>query len=288
MQYKFLLSPWKDEFIGTLSETQKELFISSPFLNLEGVKVLSGAIKIKKSIKISLVTNLTTKNIVNEVTEPSALLELYKQFPQVKISSLGRLHAKVYLIDDRVGIITSANLTSGGLINNFEYGVLIDDESIISAIKDDMVKYYSLGNILDKDLLERVNEESKKINRIRSKTQNLIENTKLRQLLRKSVDSLNFELLKNRVKEGNTINAIFSDTILYLLKKKGALTTEEIHPLVQTMHPDICDDSIDRVINGQHFGKKWKHLVRNAQQGLKKNQFIKLANGKWQLTNQKT
>ncbi|HOL66222.1 MAG TPA: hypothetical protein PKX93_02030, partial [bacterium] len=100
-------------------------------------------------------------------------------------------------------------------------------------------------------------------------------------------DSLNLELLKNRIKDGKTINAIFCDTILYLLKKKGPLSTKEIHPLIQTIHADICDDSVDRVINGQHFGKKWKHLVRDAQQSLKKNRLIKLENGKWQLTSKK-
>lgn len=283
MQYKFLLSPWKNEFINIISETKKELFVSSPFINIMGVRILSDAIRIKSSIEISIVTNLTTRNIINEITEPSALLELYKQFAQVKISSLGRLHAKVYLIDNKIGIITSANLTSGGLVNNFEYGVLIDDKNIISAIKEDMLKYYSLGNILDRDLIEKINEESNKIYRIRNRTQNVIKNTKLAQLLRKSTDSLDFELLKNRIKEGKTINAIFSDTILYLLKKKDALSTEEIHPLIQTMHPDICDDSIDRVINGQHFGKKWKHLIRDAQQALKKRGLIFLKNNKWHL-----
>lgn len=283
MQYKFLLSPWKNEFIDAISKTRKELFMSSPFINIEGVKVLSDAIQIKTSIEISLVTNLTTQNIINGVTEPAALLELYKQFTQVKISSLGRLHAKVYLIDNKIGIITSANLTSGGLVSNFEYGVLINDKNIISIIKEDMSKYYSLGNVLDKDLLEKISEESNKLYRIRDKTHNIIKNTKLAQLLKKSKDFLDFELLKNRVKEGKTINAIFSDTIVYLLKKKDMLSTEEMHPLIQAMHPDICDNSIDRIIDGQHFGKKWKHQVRNAQQALKKNGLIYLKGEKWYL-----
>jgi HKD family nuclease len=283
MQYKFLLSPWKNEFINAISETKKELFVSSPFINIEGVRILSNAVQTKSSIEISLVTNLTTQNIVNGITEPAALLELYKQFVQVKISSLGRLHAKVYLIDDRIGIITSANLTKGGLVNNFEYGVLIDDKSVICAIKEDMLKYYSLGNVFDKNLLEKIVEESNKIQKIQNRSQEIIKNTKLARLLRKYTDSLDFELLKNRIKEGKTINAIFSDTILYFLEKKGALSTEEIHPLIQAMHPDICDDSIDRVINGQHFGKRWKHLVRNAQQALKKRGLIFLKNNKWHL-----
>ena len=283
MKYKFLLSPWKNEFINVISETRKELFVSSPFINVEGVRILSDAVQTKSSIEISVITNLTTQNIVNGITEPAALLELYNQFGQVKISSLGRLHAKVYLIDNTIGIITSANLTSGGLIGNFEYGVLIDDKEIISTINKDMQKYYSLGNVLNKDLLKKISEESDELYRIRDKIENLSKNTRLVELLKKRTEVLDVELLKNRIKDGRTINAIFSDTILYLLKKKGALSTNEIHPLIQTMHPDICDDSIDRVINGQHFGKKWKHLVRDAQQSLKKKGLIELRGIEWHL-----
>ena len=284
MQYKLLISPWKNEFIDIISETEDELFISSPYVNIGGVKILSDSVQTKSGVEVSLITNLTTQNIVNGATEPKALLELYKQFGQVKISSLGRLHAKVYLIDNRIGVITSANLTRGGLVNNFEYGVLIDDKAIISAIKEDMIKYYSLGNILGKDLLEHVSEESIKLGSIRDKTKDFIKETKLAELLKKSTDALDTKLLKNKIKDGKTVNEIFSDTILYILKKKSPLSTKELQPLIQSIHPDICDDSIDRVIDGQHFGKKWKHSIRNAQQSLKKMGLIYLEEGKWRLT----
>ncbi|MEM0492369.1 MAG: phospholipase D-like domain-containing protein [Candidatus Thermoplasmatota archaeon] len=283
MQYKFLLSPWKNKFIDTIRKTREELFISSPFVNFDGVKILSDSIKTKTDIKLTIITNFTIQNIINGVTEPTALLELHRQFGQVKISSLGRLHAKVYLVDDKMGIITSANLTSGGLISNFEYGVLIDDKYIISQIKEDMLKYYSIGNVLDRDLLEKISKETTRLYDIRNKTEELVKDTRLGKLLKKSIETIDVELLKNRIRDGKTINAIFSDTILYLLEKKGALSTEEIHPMIQTIHPDICDDSVDRVINGQHFGKKWKHLVRNAQQSLKKKGLICLEGDKWHL-----
>lgn len=48
------------------------------------------------------------------------------------------------------------------------------------------------------------------------------------------------------------------------------MATEELHLLVKDIHPDLCDDSFDRVIYGRHFGKLWKHQVRNAQSYLKK------------------
>lgn len=284
MQYKLLPWPWEDEFKDALSHTKRELIISSPFIDVTGAKILSSAVSARKSVGISLVTNLTTQNIANGFTDPAALLELHRQFRQVKISSLGGLHAKVYIIDNKAAIISSANLTGGGLLNNFEYGVLIEEKDVVSAIKEDISNYFSLGNIFDRNVLKEISKEADKIHETRNKTQNVIRSTKLARLLRSSTYALNFKLLRNRIKEGKTINAIFSDTILYLLKKKGPLSTDALHPLVQTIHPDICDDSIDRVIDGQHFGKKWKHLVRNAQQGLKKKGLIELKDSKWRLT----
>jgi HKD family nuclease len=281
---KFLISPWKNEFIDIIKQVREELFVSSPYIDQKGVDLLCKIIKRKDRIKLSLITNLTIPNIVNKFTDPIALLKLHKNFNLVKISSLGRLHAKVYLIDNIGGIITSANLTGGGLITNFEYGVFINDKKIISEVKEDMLKYFSLGNVFDKEALEKIAEEAQKIYKVKKETDNFIGKTKLAQLLKQTTENLSIELLKNRVKEGKTINAIFSDTILYLLKKKGPLTTAELHPLIQSIHPDICDDSIDRVINGQHFGKKWKHQVRSAQQFLKKQGLIyRDKNGKWRL-----
>lgn len=101
MKYKFLSFSWKDEFIDIISRTKEVLFISFPFINIERVKILSNCFLKKSSINISLLTNLTSQNIINRSTEPAALLELYKLFDQVRISSLGKLHAKVYKQDPK-------------------------------------------------------------------------------------------------------------------------------------------------------------------------------------------
>jgi hypothetical protein len=61
------------------------------------------------------------------------------------------------------------------------------------------------------------------------------------------------------------------------------MATEQMHPLIQAIHPDLCDDSIDRVIDGKRFGKKWKHAVRTAQQQLKKRGVVKYEEGLWRL-----
>ena len=82
---------------------------------------------------------------------------------------------------------------------------------------------------------------------------------------------------------GRTAHAIFADAIRHLLRRKP-MTTVEINQTIRSIHPDLCDDNIDRVINGQHFGKKWKHAVRTAQAFLRRKGEIRLENDKWQLT----
>ena len=67
-----------------------------------------------------------------------------------------------------------------------------------------------------------------------------------------------------------------------LLKRYGPLPTEQMHPKIEVIHPDLCDNNIDRVIDGKHFGKKWKHAIRTAQQHLKKTGEIELVNRRWQ------
>ena len=61
------------------------------------------------------------------------------------------------------------------------------------------------------------------------------------------------------------------------------MSTVELHPKVQKLLPDLCDDSVELVIDGQHFGKRWKHAVRNAQQYLKLHGQIVFDGKRWSL-----
>lgn len=282
--YRLLTSPWSSQFADTLGQARTELFISSPFANAGGVRALAEAAKQRSSVNLILLTSLTLQNVMSGATDPTALRVLYEQFGHVRISSLPRLHAKVYIVDQKIGIITSANLTSGGLGANFECGVQIDNAETVAGIREDMNRYFVLGNVLTREVLYVVAEEANDLTRIRREAERAIGRSGLATRLSRASSKIELELLRNRVREGRTVNSIFSETTLYALEKAGALTTEELHGFIQPIHPDICDDSIDRIINGQHFGKRWKHLVRNAQQYLKRRGLIDMTNGRWHLS----
>lgn len=50
----------------------------------------------------------------------------------------------------------------------------------------------------------------------------------------------------------------------------GPRTTAVLGAEVSQLLPDLCDDGEELVINGERYGKAWKHSLRNAQQHLKR------------------
>ena len=278
--YELVTSPAEKMISVVFKEARNDIFIASPYVKDYGAQVILNNANVKH---VRLLTNLDISNVTSHGFDLNAILKLWDKF-EFSVSSLGKLHAKVYIADKRIACITSANLTCGGLRENYEYGVLIRDISLVSEILSDMEKYFSLGNIFGLTTIKSILKDVEEIKSIREKLEDSLETKQLQKMLKRKEDYLQTKILQNRV-QGQTINAIFVNTIIYLLSTRGALSTEEMHPLIQNIHPDICDDSIDRVIQGQHFGKKWKHYVRNAQQSLKQNKKVDLRDGKWCLRN---
>jgi len=64
------------------------------------------------------------------------------------------LHAKTYIFDSQRAIITSANLTLGGLKNNYECGVLIHDSNTAGQLKADFLQIFA-----DEEKVSAVTEE---------------------------------------------------------------------------------------------------------------------------------
>lgn len=268
--------PIENKLVQLLKKAEKNLFIATPFIKDYGIEIILDNAKVKV---LKILTNLDAANITGLGFDIESLLRLWSRF-EVSIASLGKLHAKAYIADDKIAFLTSANLTRSGLKENYEYGVILQDREFVSVILDDMNKYFNLGNVFDREIIKSIINDVNDIRRLKQKIEKNIELKNLNISLKQKEDNLQTKILQNRIK-GKTINGIFADTMKYLLETKGPLSTKELHPFIQNIHPDICDDTIDRVIDGQHFGKKWKHLARNAQQYLKRNGIISLEKGKW-------
>jgi hypothetical protein len=214
-------------------------------------------------------------------TNVNAILQVSTCLPHTQIRFIPTLHAKVYVADTKRAIITSANLTDGGLYRNLEYGVEVDDPAIVREVRKDVEDYAALGALVPTitmvalaDAANRVSIEKKVVEEDAAR--------EVRAALRKLLETADNTVFQART-AGRSLSAILEDTIIYLLRRRPLATTE-IHARVQQIHPDLCDDTVDRVIDGRSYGRRWKHSVRTAQSHLKERGLIRLHEGRWMVS----
>ncbi len=281
---ELLPSPWATTFYALVSLAQKELLIASPFLSSQPLERIIRIVEdrdMDNSLHVQVVTNFAVDSMLSGSLDVSALLRLAQSIPNSTVTYLPGLHAKIYIADSKAAVVTSANLTSNGLTGNREYGVLLRDASLVSRVREDLTKYASLGNTVSLSTLEALSAAASELKAVRKQVDNSI-GAELRAAFEQRTEEARVELLKVRAK-GKTTHGILCDTILYLLEQRGSLTTAELNILVQQIHPDLCNDAIDRVIDGVHFGKKWKHYVRTSQVGLRRRGLIERDGRYWKL-----
>ena len=279
---QLLVSPWTGAFEVFARSITKSALIVTPYVTAEPLQRMSRHLKSRKRPKIEILTDLAVESMLQGSTSPEALVDFCGDIPSTEIRHLPGLHAKVYVADEREAIVTSANFTRGGLAANYEYGVRISDPPVVRQILDDLEGYAALGAEVPPLQLTQLADIAIRLKRQHSQVLASARRS-LRDAFHEQMEAAQETLLELRAKSSQSTNAIFSRTILYLLKR-GPLSTRELHPLIQKIHPDICDDTIDRVIQGVRFGKRWKHMVRNAQQSLKQQGLISFDNGRWSLT----
>lgn len=286
MSPSLLRSPWSDVFEQLVDRAQSSFLACSPYIGRGPTDRIISRVSLKRNheqFSIRVLTDLSRENIVAGSTDLSALLALVCSGSKVEIRFLPSLHAKTYIADEIQAVVTSANLTDNGLFRNIEYGVLFNDRSVVRQVRHDANQYASLGSPVDRAqlvILSTIVEEVRDIARIAQRRLN----RRVKEEFNKRLARADIEILRTRA-AGRTVHAIFAETILYLLRS-GPLATVNMHRQMQLIHPDLCDDTLDRIIDGQHFGKRWKHDVRSAQVYLRRGGRIRLVDRRWHLMDQ--
>ncbi len=130
---RILTTPWKVDFLNLVQQSKKSIKITSPFVNND---ICSEMISAKvSSSKIELITSFKLMSIHSGSLDISALESIIDANGVVK--SFPKLHSKVYIFDDVKAIITSGNLTYGGMLKNFEYGIYLDEPLVVQEIVND-------------------------------------------------------------------------------------------------------------------------------------------------------
>jgi hypothetical protein len=277
---------WHIALSELVEQTEQHLLVAAPFITTEGSRLVVEKLspRLRTGGKLQLLTDLSPTHVCDGSLDPSAVGTLLDAVASSALWHIPGLHAKVYVSDGRRAIVTSGNLTASALYRNIEYGVDIRDEGVVRGIVGRFAVFETIGAAVSRGQLvsyvtvaAELREELARVQRSAS--------VAARKAFRKAMRRAEDDLIKLRL-AGGAMHTVFARTIAFLLDTYGAMSTEQVHGYVQELHPDLCDDSIDRVIDGKHFGKKWKHAVRTAQQALKKKGLVETSDGVWRATPQ--
>lgn len=272
---------WQKSLTDLVQEARSSLLVAAPFISGEGSRVFVDRMSppMKSAGRLQVLTDLNPAHVCDGSLEPSALGSLVDAVYRSTLWHIPRLHAKVYVADESRAIVTSGNLTAGAFYRNLEYGVDIREPTFVRTILDHFGLFQATGMTVSRDQLERYVQAAARLKETFVRQQRSA-NRAATDALRKAVRDVEDDLVRLRL-AGGPVHTVFANSIGYLLRKKGPMATVQLHKLIRELHPDLCDDSVDRVIDGQSFGKKWKHAVRTAQQYLKKRGEVQYGDGVW-------
>lgn len=118
-------SPWEGVFLRLLCEAKSSVYLASPFIKTQTASLI--AQNIRPSIDFRYINSFKLAYFHTGASDLEALRILNKGDCRQK--SIQNLHAKLFIFDN-AAVVTSGNLTPGGMRNNIEYGVIIRDDTV--------------------------------------------------------------------------------------------------------------------------------------------------------------
>jgi phosphatidylserine/phosphatidylglycerophosphate/cardiolipin synthase-like enzyme len=224
---------WQSHLAKLLHSAERGILISSPYVTRQGVAFITENISssVRTAGELNILTDLSPLNICQGATDPSALHSLVSVVPNVTLRHLPRLHAKVYIADRDRAIVTSGNLTAGGLALNYEYGVEISDQQTVEVIRHDITAYSNLGASVTNEQLVTYCQVADKVRTAFRKQQTSVAKS-IRKEFARALRGAEDELVRLRL-GGGAVHTVFAKTVLYLLSRHGPLSTEQLHNMMR-------------------------------------------------------
>jgi phosphatidylserine/phosphatidylglycerophosphate/cardiolipin synthase-like enzyme len=135
--FEIIKSPWEITFLQLLKKARMNVYLASPFIKSQTASMI--AQNISGEVDFRYLNSFKLGYFHNGASDLEALSIFDGR--KCKQKNVHNLHAKLFIFDD-AAIITSGNLTPGGLRNNLEYGILVQD-SLVQGIKRDYLSFFN-------------------------------------------------------------------------------------------------------------------------------------------------
>lgn len=147
---------FKDVFFDLIKSARNCIKLCSPFVK----KTIIDEIFDNKqnNTELTLITNFNLNYFYRRSSDIEAINKIIDA--PYNVLNCQNLHAKIYIFDDEVSIITSSNLTYSGFNRNLEYGMKVDDRSITQTIVNDYdtIVEHHLDNSVTKNQVTLIKE----------------------------------------------------------------------------------------------------------------------------------
>ncbi len=132
-----IVKPTWEIFDRLVAEAKQDLVICAPWIAATGVRRLQHHL-LSASPRTLLPRVQFWARVADINTDTPGILELVKKLEVAGGSTVVRdspvLHAKIYLADSSMALVTSANLSEAGFAGNLEAGVVISDREGITEV----------------------------------------------------------------------------------------------------------------------------------------------------------
>ncbi len=139
-------SPMDNENVGEhvylqiINNAKKYVYINTPYLIIDDSMTSALCLAAKSGIDVRIVTpHIADKWLVHKTTR-SYYRELIKAGVKIYEYTNGFIHSKIFIADDEVATVGTANLDFRSLYLHFECGVRLYESRAISAAKEDFLE----------------------------------------------------------------------------------------------------------------------------------------------------
>ena len=132
-------------YLNLINKAEKYIYITTPYLIIDDELENALCVAAKSGIDVRIITpGIPDKKIVNEVTK-AYYNDLIENGVKIYEYSKGFIHAKTFLVDDKIATVGTVNLDYRSLYLHFECGVLMYKTECIKDIKEDLEETISIS-----------------------------------------------------------------------------------------------------------------------------------------------
>jgi tetratricopeptide (TPR) repeat protein len=147
--------PFKNLLLKQIKETKESIFLITPELKTNMVKLISNILldsPPEDEFLFRIMTKLNEEEIIDGKSDLEALeilsnLSIGPKF-KLEIRGVENLNANVFIFDNKRAIVTSGGLSAKSLTSNIEYGMLITDLELVEKIISDFNGYWDSSDEL--------------------------------------------------------------------------------------------------------------------------------------------